>query len=163
MRTHRSTLVVLAGVVALLLSACDDGGDAESTAAPTGEETTGGSSVSVTLQEFSVGVDPGTAGEGSVTFDVTNIGPEDVHEFVVLRTDLAAADLPTAEDGSVDEEGEGIEVVDEIEDIPVDGNETLSVDLDAGSYALICNIVEEEDGETIVHYANGMRTDFTVG
>jgi hypothetical protein len=38
----------------------------------------------------------------------------------------------------------------------------LTVDLDAGSYALICNIVEEEEGEPEAHYAEGMRADFTV-
>jgi hypothetical protein len=27
----------------------------------------------------------------------------------------------------------------------------------------ICNIVEEEDGETIAHYLQGMRVAFTVG
>jgi len=36
------------------------------------------------------------------------------------------------------------------------------VDLDAGNYVLICNIVEEEDGETVSHYQEGMRTPFTV-
>jgi hypothetical protein len=37
------------------------------------------------------------------------------------------------------------------------------VDLESGSYVLICNIVEkEEGGEVESHYQNGMRTEFTV-
>jgi hypothetical protein len=89
--------------------------------------------------------------------------PEDTHEFVVFKTDLAADALPTASDGSVDEEGEGVELVDEIEDIAVgDTPHTLTLSLDAGNYVFIWNIVEEEGDETIVHYQQGMRTGFTV-
>lgn len=119
-----------------------------------------GETVDVTLEEFAVGVDAASAAAGEVTFDVTNEGPEDVHEFVVIRTDLGPTELPTDENGAVDEEGEGIEVVDEIEDMEVDDNESLTVDLDAGSYVLICNIWDEEEEEA--HYAEGMRAAFTV-
>jgi hypothetical protein len=81
----------------------------------------------------------------------------------VFKTDLAADVLPTASDGSVDEEGEGVELVDEIEDIAVgDTPHTLTLSLDAGNYVFIWNIVEEEGDETIVHYQQGMRTGFTV-
>lgn len=123
-----------------------------------GTETT----VAVTLQEFSVLPAQESAPAGSITFEVENTGPEDIHEFVVIKTDLAPDALPTAEDGSVDETGEGMEVIGEIEDLATGATETLKVDLDAGSYALICNIVEEEGGDTLVHYQLGMRTGFTV-
>jgi uncharacterized cupredoxin-like copper-binding protein len=123
-----------------------------------GEETT----VAVTLQEFSVLPAQDSAPAGSITFEVENTGPEDTHEFVVIKTDLAPDALPTAEDGSVDETGEGMEVIGEIEDLATGSTETLIVDLDAGSYVLICNIVEEEGGDTLVHYQLGMRTGFTV-
>ena len=98
---------------------------------------------------------------GNVTFAVTNIGPEDEHEFVVMKTDLDAAELPTGETGAVDEAGEGIEtVVDEIEGIPVGESRDLSVALDAGHYVLLCNIYDETEQEA--HHALGMRTNFTV-
>ena len=74
-----------------------------------------------------------SAPAGDVTFNVTNTGPEDIHEFVVFMTDLAPDALPTAPDGSVDEEGEGVELIDEIEDIAVGDTPTLTVALDAGS------------------------------
>ena len=67
--------------------------------------------VQITLQEFSVSADPASVPAGSVTFEATNDGPDDVHEFVVIATDLAITELPTAEDGSVDEAGEGLEVI----------------------------------------------------
>jgi hypothetical protein len=123
----------------------------------------GGTTVAVTVQEFAVLPAQDSAPAGSVTFDVENTGPEDTHEFVVIKTDLAPDALPTAEDGSVDETGEGIdEVIGEIEDIAPGSTETLKTDLEAGSYVLIRNIVEEEGGDTLVHYALGMRTAFTV-
>jgi hypothetical protein len=50
--------------------------------------------------------------------------------------------------------------VDEVEDIPVGDTPTLTVDLTAGSYVLICNIFDESENEA--HYQEGMRTGFTV-
>jgi len=139
-------------VLSLVAAACsdDDGG-----------ETSSGGTVEVTLQEFAVLPSPDSVPAGEVTFDVTNTGPEDVHEFVVFATDLAPDALPTAPDGSVDETGEGVELIDEIEEIAVGETPTLTVTLDAGSYVLICNIVEDEGADTIVHYQQGMRVGFT--
>jgi hypothetical protein len=61
---------------------------------------------------------------------------EQTHEFVVFQTDLPQDQLPTNEDGDVDEEGEGVALVDEIEDIEGGSSESLTVNLDAGSYVL---------------------------
>lgn len=141
-------------VLAVLAVACgdddDEGGDG-------GAATT----VDVVLSEFIVEPDPTSAPAGDVTFAVTNDG-EEVHEFVIVKTDLAADALPTAEDGSFDEEGEGVEVIDEIEDIEAGGDGEVTANLEAGSYVLLCNLVEEEDGEPESHYAEGMYSDFTV-
>jgi uncharacterized cupredoxin-like copper-binding protein len=120
----------------------------------------GGEDVSVTLQEFAVGSDPSSVSAGSVTFNLENKGPDDTHEFVVIRTDLDPTALPTDENGAVDETGAGIEVVDEVEEIPVGDTPSLTVDLTAGSYVLICNIFDESENEA--HYQEGMRTGFTV-
>jgi uncharacterized cupredoxin-like copper-binding protein len=159
MRRRRTAgLVSMLVALTLVAAACDSDEDGETTGGTGG----GGTTVDVTLQEFAVLPAQDSAPAGDVTFNVTNEGPEDTHEFVVFRTDLAPDALPTAADGSVDEEGDGIELIDEIEDIAVGDSPTLAVSLDAGSYVLICNIVEEEDDETIVHYQQGMRTGFTV-
>jgi uncharacterized cupredoxin-like copper-binding protein len=160
-RRRRAAIVAVLASLTLIAAACgsdDEGG----TTAATGGGATGGTTVDVTVQEFAVLPAQDSAPAGDVTFEVTNKGPEDTHEFVVFKTDLAPDALPTAADGSVDEEGEGLELVDEIEDIAVGDTPSLTVALDAGSYVLICNIVEEEEGETIAHYQQGMRTGFTV-
>jgi uncharacterized cupredoxin-like copper-binding protein len=118
----------------------------------------------VILSEWVLEPDPASVPAGKVTFTANNEG-EDVHEFVILKTDLAPDALPTAADGSVDEEGAGVAaVVDEIEDIATGTSVDLVVDdLQAGKYVLICNLVEEEaDGTTESHYKEGMHAAFTV-
>jgi len=152
---------ILAGI---LLAACGDDDEGDGIDATTRPTTTGtaagteGAEVNVTVQEFSVNPEADSVEAGEVTFNVENIGPDDVHEFVVLKTDLEPDALPTVADGSVDEGGE--EVIGEIEDIPVGETQSLTVDLDPGSYVLICNIYDEAEQEA--HYQEGMRTAFTV-
>ena len=104
-----------------------------------------------------------SAPAGQVTFQAKNTGPEDEHELVVLKTDLDPGDLPTKSDGSVNEEGKGLEAVGEIEEFKVGKTQSKAFDLAAGSYVLICNVVEKDEGKTEAHYQLGMRTAFTVG
>jgi hypothetical protein len=118
--------------------------------------------VEVTLQEFAVLPAQASVEAGEVSFEVENTGPNDPHELVVIRTDLAPDALPTTEDGAVDEQGEGIEVIGEIEEFPPGEARSGTFDLEAGSYVLICNVVEEEEGGHEAHYAEGMFTAFTV-
>jgi len=169
--------LVTLGLVALVLAigavACDDDDDdgdgngedtplATEDGVETPEDGGDGSTVNVDLLEFQVVPDVTSAPAGSITFNASNIGG-DVHELVIIRTDLDPSALPPAEDGSVDEAGEGIEVIDEIEEFDPGGEESLTVPLEAGSYALICNVVEEEeDGTVEAHYAEGMFVGFEV-
>lgn len=125
-----------------------------------GCQTSEATTIDVTLQEFAVIPAQDLASAGAITFNIENTGPDDIHEFVVIKTDLASDALPTDENGAVTEEGGGMEVIDEIEDIPVGDTPSLTVDLDAGNYVLICNIWDEEEEEA--HFALGMRTAFTV-
>lgn len=158
LKRMRWAIWITAGALVVLATAC--GGD-DDTGGEDGDGD-GGSGIAVTLQEWAVTPDSDSVAAGEVTFDIENTG-EETHEFVVLSTDIDPNELPTADDGSVDEEGGEMEVVDEVEDIPSGDTATLTVDLDAGAYALICNIVEEEEGgETESHYAQGMRIAFTV-
>jgi uncharacterized cupredoxin-like copper-binding protein len=139
-------LLVVTAVAAIAVTAGSCGG--------------GGGTVNVTLGEFSVGTDPTTLDAGEVTFEATNDGPNDTHEFVVFKTDLGPADLPVDENGAVVETGEGIELIGEIEDILVDETKSVTLDLAAGNYVFICNIWDEEEQEA--HYQEGMRTTFVV-
>ena len=122
----------------------------------------GGGTVDVTVQEYSVTPEPTSVPSGTVTFNVENLGPNDLHEFVVVRSDLAPDVLPTTEEGAVDEEGEGVELIGEIEEFPVGETRSVEFDLDAGNYVLFCNLVVEEEGEVEAHYSEGMRVGFTV-
>jgi uncharacterized cupredoxin-like copper-binding protein len=147
-------IVLTVTVVGLVLASCSSS-DSSSSASGGGDQT-----VDVTLQEFAVSAVPATVAAGTVTFNATNEGPDDQHELVVVKTDLEPTALPQKEDGSVDEEGEGIEVVDEIEEFDPNTTESLTLDLETGSYVLMCNIYDPDEDEA--HYAEGMRLGFTV-
>ena len=148
--------VATLAVMSLAIAGCGNAASSSSASV-----ATDGSVVAVTLQEWAVLPSPASASAGEITFQVTNDGPEDVHEFVILMTDLDPDALPTDDHGAVSEEGEGIEVIDEIEDIPVGETQELAVTLEAGNYVLVCNIYDE--GEDEAHYQMGMRTAFSVG
>ena len=147
----RTSALALIAVGVMFLAACSENDDHDNVS----------STVNVTLREFSVTPDRGNAPAGHVTFDVTNLG-EDMHEFLVIRTDLAPDGLPTEENGSYEEDGPGTVLLDEIEDIEPGDTAELSLELDAGNYVLICNMVHVEEDEVEVHYALGMRTAFVV-
>jgi uncharacterized cupredoxin-like copper-binding protein len=137
-------LFPLAVLFAALAVACGDEGE--------------GGDVHVTLSEWSVTLDKESVTEGPIDFDLANDGERE-HEFVIIQTDIPAGDLPTNEDGSVDEDAAGVDVEQEVEDLE-DGEETSrTYSLDPGHYALICNIVEDIDGEETSHYDQGMFTD----
>jgi len=141
----RFYLLVIILVPAVLLAwACSDDG---------GEDST----VKVTLSEFEVVADPDSVPEGDVTFDVENEG-EETHELVVVRTDFDASELPTEDDGSVDEGADGIDVIGETNEIDSGDSDSRVFSLDAGSYVLLCNLVEGDES----HYQQGMRTSFEV-
>jgi hypothetical protein len=157
-------------VVALAAFACgdeDDDGDIGLPSFPTahdGDPTpqAGGSEnvVDVMLVDGSVVADPASVDAGPVTFRIRNDGPKREHEFMIVRTELAENELPTNDDGSVNEDE--VDVVEEVEEFPVGETEQITVDLDAGAYVLLCNVVEDEDGEATAHYGLGMHRAFTV-
>ena len=120
------------------------------------------SQVDVSLVEFSVTATPDSVKAGKVLFNVRNDGQAPVHELVVVRTDLTLAQLPRNPDGSFDEEGAGITVIGEIEEVPRNEARTLMLDLESGHHVLLCNIVRIVNGQANSHFAAGMRTDFNV-
>jgi hypothetical protein len=106
-----------------------------------------GPGVAVTEDSYSIALPQTAIPSGSVTFDVTNVGPS-LHEFVVLRTNLPADGLPTEANGSVKTDVPGVTVTGEVHDVPSCATKTLTVDLKPGRYVLICNLPG--------HYAMGM-------
>ncbi len=142
----------------------DDGGDTTPAATGTaaGASTAAaGTIVEVLLDEFAVVPDKSTVSAGEITFRATNEGPDDEHELVIIRSDLAPDKLPTGDDGSVPEDE--VDFVDEVEGLAVGASDEITVDLAAGKYVLICNIVQTEpDGTIESHYQKGMRRALTV-
>jgi uncharacterized cupredoxin-like copper-binding protein len=119
----------------------------------------GAQQVDVTLQEWSVNPASDSVEAGLVYFLVENAGPDDPHEFVIIKTDEDPAELPV-EEGRVPEDE--VEMIDEIEPFTPGSSASIAVDLEPGSYALICNIAEIEGFELESHYELGMSASFTV-
>src|SRR6188472_271727 len=129
--------------LAVVLAACS------STPSPS---TTAGTTTTITgtLTEYEIQLSATSAPAGTVIFNVTNAGTI-VHEFVILKTDVLAADLPLAGD-SVDEGA--YNAIGEVEETEPGGSGTFTATLEPGHYAIICNVSG--------HVAQGMVTDFTV-
>ncbi len=147
--------VAIVPAALLVLAACGGGGNNTTPAATpteTGVEGEAETGVQVTEKDFAISLDTTSASTGKVDFIVTNDGPS-THEFVVIKTDLDPAQLPT-DGGAVEEGASGTEVIDEIEDVQANSTQKLEVDLEAGKYVLICNLPG--------HYQQGMHAGFTV-
>ena len=168
-------LVALMLLGALLVAACDDDDDAAAatatatatenaddddeddaatatataTATPA-EAADGGTQVSVSLSEWAVDPEVDSIDAGDVTFAVANEGTQ-AHEFVIIRSDEDPDALPLEASVVVEDD---VDVVDRIEPQPAGATERLTVNLEAGNYLLICNIVG--------HYLLGMTIEFTV-
>jgi uncharacterized cupredoxin-like copper-binding protein len=140
--------------VGILVLGCSGTTTSPSVAAPSAANPSGaaGTTVAAILTEFKIELDAASTPAGSVSFALDNKGTV-VHEFVVFQTDLAVDKLPLTADGTAVEEGGGLTLVDEVEDIEVGATPTLAVDLPAAHYVLICNVP--------AHYTSGMRAEFT--
>jgi uncharacterized cupredoxin-like copper-binding protein len=138
--SRRAAIVPLIGLLALVGAAC--GG--------------GGASVDATLSDFKIQLSKSSGDAGEVTFKITNNGPS-THEFVVFKTDIPEDQIPTTEENGVkiidEANAQGLELVDEAEDIAADTSPELKVNLPAANYVIVCNIP--------AHYAAGMHASFT--
>lgn len=90
---------------------------------------------------------------GKVTFDVSNISKDELHEFLVVKTKLAADKLPMNADGTRVDESK-LKDIQELGDIDPGKSGTITLDLKPGHYVLFCN----QPG----HYTGGMETNFTI-
>lgn len=137
------------GIIAAVLDE-DDGASADGPVA-TGEPTLAAGTIGVSLKDdFTVTPSVATTPAGAITFSVTNDGAA-LHNFRVIRTPLAADDLPT-DSGEADESQ--LDVVGSLPELDSGENQELVLDLDPASYVLICNVPG--------HYLSGMTVAFTV-
>jgi uncharacterized cupredoxin-like copper-binding protein len=139
MQRHRR--LPLAALVFVLLACCTPG-----------ERVSSARMIDVDLKDFAIHASEAVVPAGSVELNVYNAGPA-THEFVVVRTDLPADQLPIASDGlSVDEEE--LNTAGEISDVPIWGTDTIELHLAPGHYVFFCNL----DG----HYLGGMHLGVAV-
>jgi uncharacterized cupredoxin-like copper-binding protein len=138
-RSARSALLATVVAIVALLPAC-------------GGSETSDADVQITLRDFAVELSTASASAGRLTFASENEGPS-VHEFEIFSVpDGVDANALPVQDGVADTEG--LTVIDEVEDIAPGTTAELTVDLDPGGYAIICNLAS--------HYEQGMHAAFTV-
>jgi uncharacterized cupredoxin-like copper-binding protein len=143
------TALILSFILVPLATGCGGSGSSDSTGATAGGGET--ATVNVTMgtpSEFALASDPAEVASGKVTFAVTNGGAV-VHEMVVVKTDTAAGEL-----GAANGEADETDAVGEVADLEVGKSKSITLDLPAGHYALLCNLPG--------HYAGGMFADFEV-
>jgi uncharacterized cupredoxin-like copper-binding protein len=118
------------------------------------EPTPSGTPVNVLLEDFEVRGDAAVVPAGTVSFRILNQGPTS-HELIVVRTDRPPGKLPLQPDGlTVDEEGPGIDFLEEVEGLDIDDRQTMVLNLTPGRYVMYCNL----EG----HYLGGMYAALTV-
>ena len=136
-------------------------GSGEAVCDPFGNAADADTVVNVALTEWSVTPDQTKVPAGKIHFAIENGGAE-VHELVVVRADSVEA-LPLDDDGVLDEDAFAAgDFIGEVEGFPAGQTCDGTFDLAAGDYVLLCAIVEDHDGETENHLAEGMATSFTV-
>lgn len=109
----------------------------------------------VDLSKATMGIktSPGEAKAGVVTFKVTNDSKDTIHEMIVMYLADPTKPLPYIDDEKrVDEDKAGDKG--EVSELEPGKSGSLTVNLKAGTYLLICNVPG--------HYAAGMWTTFTV-
>ena len=178
MKRWTSALAIPLLTLTMLAVACggddDDGGDGATGAGETTTTTAqmehmaepgvvadkpeGATEVAVTVREWGVAPAQPSVAAGTIYFLVENAGPDHPHEFVIIRTDLGPLDLPFEDNGVPEDQ---VEVVDEIEEFAPHSSASLTVELTAGKYLLICNITEDDEAIGS-HYKKGMVAAFTV-
>ena len=120
-----------------------------SVAAPSASTAAG---ANVSLTEWKVTV-VGAIKSGKTDLTITNAGAAP-HELLVFKSDLKPSAYPTDAAGDIKEEGPGVKLVSDGDNIDPAGTQTRSVDLAPGKYLFVCNIPG--------HFKQGMFTVVTV-
>jgi uncharacterized cupredoxin-like copper-binding protein len=97
---------------------------------------------------------PTTIKAGSVILEAGNFGTIQ-HELLVFRSDLAPSQYPLDANGNIVEDGAGITLVSDADNIDPGGTQSRTVDLtQPGTYLFVCNIPG--------HFKAGMYSAITV-
>ncbi len=125
-----------------------------------GDPSPADTTVEVDLTEYEVTPSPASAPAGAVAFEAT-ISGDHAHELVVVAG--APDSLPLDDAGALDESklADGA-LIGEIEPFPAGETCAGAFELEAGDYTLLCNIVEDHEGQKEAHVAEGMIAAFSV-
>lgn len=108
---------------------------------------------SIVLSEWKVDM-PATLKAGQADFTISNAGTIQ-HELLVFKSNLDPSAYPKDSAGDIDEEGPGINLISDGDNLDVGGTQPRSVDLSKpGKYLFVCNIPG--------HFQQGMFTLVTV-
>lgn len=143
-RRARIVALLLAGTA--VVAACSGGSDA--------------TTVDVQLTDYEITANPLSVPAGDTKFAVRNDG-QIAHELAVVRTDLEPGALPHHDDGTADEDADGVDVLDRIQ-LGAGAAGDLELDLPRGDYALVCNLPPDGAQGTPAHYARRMFAGFSV-
>ena len=135
----RSVLPMLA-VALLVLASCSS--------AP--EQLPADVQLTVDMKEYSITLGAASVKAGSTKIGIRNLGTME-HEFELIKTDLAPDKLPVdVGSGRAKEDG----LVKQVKGIQPNKVATVTADLQAGTYVIICNVAG--------HYQLGMRVALKV-
>jgi uncharacterized cupredoxin-like copper-binding protein len=161
-----SALALVASVLALVISA-QAGSDAKRQARTAAAAAVGASAPRasapapavaaaprITLTEFHVAASATTVSPGSYPFAITNSGTVP-HEFLVFKSDLSPVAYPVDAGGRIDEEGPGVTLLSDGENLDPGASQSRTIDLTVpGKYLYVCNLPG--------HFKDGMYVEVTV-
>lgn len=125
---------------------------ARPTATPVAVLASPGGAPAITLTEWKVTMSS-TLRAGAFDFAITNSGTTP-HELLIFASDLDPAAYPTQSSGGIDEEGPGVALVSDGENIDPGGSQQRKITLKPGKYLFVCNIPG--------HFQQGMYTVVTL-
>ncbi len=143
---RKPLLITAVSVLIALAAACSKAPVEEATSVA----AAGAASVSVSLADDQVALEPASVPAGQVSFAASNAGTM-THEIEVFEGDAAPESLPISS-GVADTTGWTL--VDEIEDITPGSSADLAVELAPGTYQVVCNLPG--------HFEKGMHATLTV-
>ena len=125
--------------------------EATPSAPPAASPTNAGGNTAV-LSEWKVDV-ASTVKAGTATFTISNSGTIP-HELLIFKSNLTPSAYPTDAAGGIIEEGGGVALVSDGDNVDPGSSQSRTVDLAAGTYLFVCNIPG--------HFKAGMFTVVTV-
>ena len=139
------------------------GSPSAASAAPSGASPSPAASASVApsapaapntigLSEWKVAVAT-TITQGTSTFTIANIGTI-AHELLVFKSDLQPSAYPVDAAGNIKEEGAGVTLVSDGDNVDPGASQVRAIGLTPGTYLFVCNIPG--------HFKAGMFTVVTV-